>query len=255
MESEQTVCTADTDPYLRIIHLRSSGATSKEARDALGLSPYMYNKMAKKAVLLLKRHTGLRGEALNAILAPRRPGTPPKHGFYPRYSGPAVSIARAQQLDMFHELVEAVAREQICWNEHGLYDVSRWLAGWRPADHWASEAFVASANMVDWDLKLHIWPNGLRLDHMVGAIDTIDLVVHPRECAEDVLCAVLPSDVADPESGAVFHEGCRVAFPLAPTEADRWQTLLKSNPRKSKRLPLKLVHVAGDRPSVSFTLM
>ena len=244
----------DHDKHLALIRLLSSGSSKDEVMRSLGLSKRGYTVKLKAAALRLSRKTGLSGGALYALLSPRERGTPPPAGYFPRYSGAAVTIDKAYELDVFHEVVEAVVEASEDWDAFGLDDLARWLSGHRPSDGTTNVAACALGTL-DYDLVLHVRPEGFKFERMVGAIAAIDLAIDESDCESSALCGSLNHDVPDPRSTIEFHEGARVAVTLSDNDQLRWKAFVaEQGVPVNERRCVRLVHVAGASPGISFLI-
>ena len=244
------------DTHLAIIRLLSSGVSKRDAMQRLGLSKHAFNKGIKGAVRRLGLYTGLSGEALDAVLAPRLHGSPPKCGYHPRYSGPAITVSRAYDLDVFHDVVDSVSKAQKEWHDFGNDDLARWLSGWRPASHGMSDSIASLVGMMDVDLILYTHPEGLRFEPMLGALNAVDLKVHISDCEGDVLCAALLSDVSDPASSVIFYKNSRVALPLTEAGRLRWECFLRDHRMSSaSNVRVRIAQASGPPPNLSFVML
>lgn len=244
------------DTQLAIIRLLSSGVTRGDAMQRLGLSRSAFNQRAKVAARRLSLYSGLSGEALDAVLVPRRHGSSPKRGYYPRYSGAAITVELAYNLDAFHDAVDAVSDAQRENHDFGNDDLVRWLSGWRPASHDKSDSISCSVELMDVDAILYVRPEGLRFEPMVGAVNALEMIVYIKDCERDALCAELISDVRDPASSVVIDKGARVALPLTQADRLRWECFLKEHGTgRATKVRVKIAHARGIPPRLSFVIL
>jgi hypothetical protein len=242
--------------HLAIINLMSSGAEPLDVMHSLGLTEHAFARSLKIAAKRLEQSTGLSGEALNSIFFPRPHGTPPHPDHLPRYSGPAITLKRAEELVLFHgaaENVFAVGRDEDAANLSG---VARWLSGWRPADHWTPEEVRSVLRAMDVDHVFYSCPDGLRSDgnwHEDRIPQPIELDIDMDESQPEALYGMLHSDIYGPGDNWVIRSGALVAVPLTEADRSRWQNFLNNlGTRFASRLTVKLVHAPGDPPSLKF---
>lgn len=253
MQQEQIDAREAVDKHLSIIRLLSSGTTHRRIMRTLVLSPRAFHKRISAATNFLSRHMGLSDEEIDAVLSPRVHGHPSRTDHFSRYSGPGLSIERVQALTAFDQIVDRVSGAQSELQALGLDDLSRWAWGWRPANYGVSSAIKSAVDLMnDADDCLYIWPNGLRLGDMIGELDAIDVKVRLDECEKTMLLAWPMSDLRDPMSSIVYHKGCGIAVPLCDATRTRWEAFLKDRVGRSNNVRVRLLHVPGIPPSISF---